>query len=125
MRIYGIIAAGTIGLTIAGPALAQGQQFETPLYTTGNQSSLDRNYGLPSFGMPGSELPVQRTTAPEPVTAEKPDFFRESSDLSVAKKRTAGSAETETPLYTTSDGSTGSGDTFGTTPTTMETETTR
>jgi hypothetical protein len=123
MRLFEIIAAGSIGLTIgmAGQAAAQGQPPETPLYTTGT-SMLDKNYGLPSFGMPGSELPQQRATVPEARTPEQPDFFKGSSDLSVPPNRRAAEAdsEMETPRYTTSeettDGSAGGGNTSSETP---------
>jgi hypothetical protein len=109
MRSFGIIAAGAAGLTIAtaGQAMAQGQRFETPMYTTGTQSTLDKNYGLPNFGMPGSDLPQQRTMAPAAEPRPAPDFFAGTSDLTVKRTGRAADSMMETPQYTTSEGTTG------------------
>jgi hypothetical protein len=95
---------------------AQGRQFETPLYTTGT-SSLDKNYGLPTFGMPGSELPQQKTMATKADPPAQPDFFAGASDLTVPRNRSAAAADPgmETPLYTTSQGMTDGYDTGSTT----------
>ncbi len=84
--LAGIVPAG-VGLT--GPAAAQGLIAPTrnytvpaPSYSDGAPSSLDKNYGLPTFGMPGSELPQQRTLAPARPVPEKPDVFKSAPDLS-------------------------------------------
>jgi hypothetical protein len=93
------------------PAFAQNQPYDTPLYTTQPPAALDKNFGLPSFGMRGAEQPQQRTMAPEPEPLEKPDFFKGSSDFTRPRARaltSAGSAM-ETPLYTTNEGSTTGG----------------
>jgi hypothetical protein len=53
---------------LAMPAFAQSgliapsKQYETPLYST-RPSTVNKNYGLPSFGMPNAELPKQGTRA--------------------------------------------------------------
>jgi hypothetical protein len=87
--------------------MAQGQRFETPMYTTGTQSTLDKNYGLPTFGMPGSDLPQQRTMAPAAEPRPAPDFFAGTSDLTVKRTGRAADSMMETPQYTTSEGTTG------------------
>jgi hypothetical protein len=110
----------------------QPQQYETPLYTTQPPSALDPNYGLPSFGMPGSELPQQRTmgtsTKADPTAKSgsadaaggtgsgTQDFFAGSTEIALPRPRTSPSSQTdsETPLYTTSQGST-TGETYSTT----------
>lgn len=37
--------------------------------------TLDRNYGLPSFGLPGAELPQQKATATPEAPSSEPDFL--------------------------------------------------
>ncbi len=123
---------------LAAPAAAQGliaptQRYGTPLYNT-RPSTLDKNYGLPTFGMPGSELPKQRTMAPvgrqaatpspdgrgpdgkraptpspaddspEAASGKVPDFFAAARKLVLPSERSSGAGET--PLFTTTDGST-------------------
>lgn len=73
-----------VGLLLVPPAFAQGvliaptrqyngyQSYQTPLYTPPTPSSLDKNYGMPAFGMPGAELPRQRTLAPRDQNATRP-----------------------------------------------------
>ena len=119
----------------AASAVAQDQppQYETPLYTTSPPAALDPNYGLPSFGMPGSDLPQQRTMgtpakadpSAKPDASAKPnaadtegaasgtasstqDFFKGSTEIALPAPRTSPSTrpDSETPLYTTSQGST-------------------
>jgi hypothetical protein len=111
------------------------QQYETPLYTTQPPTALDPNYGLPNFGMPGSELPQQRTMG-TPAKADPTakggsadaadkadtaggtgsgtqDFFAGSTEITLPRPRTSPS-DSDTPLYTTSQGST-TGETNSTT----------
>jgi hypothetical protein len=137
MRLFEMIAAGAIGLTVAmagravaqeQQAAAQDQQYETPLYTTGSVSTLDKNYGLPTFGMPGAELPQQRTMAPVADPPVKADLFSGVSDFTLPGKRNLAPADTgmETSQYTTSNETTDTYTAFGTAPavaTPMETET--
>jgi hypothetical protein len=120
----GLAMAGAIALTcaLAGQAVAQDQTYETPLYTTPTQPTLDKNYGLPTFGMQGSELPQQKTMATKPDTpAEQPatagDPFKGASDLALPRppRAVAGDAGMETPRYTTSYGTTGTSTSYGTT----------
>lgn len=60
----GAAAIVLIASTAAG-AIGQTTPYETKLYRP-PQSSLEKNYGLPSFGLPGSELRRQRTMASPP-----------------------------------------------------------
>jgi len=105
-----------LGAFPAGGAGAQDQQqYETPLYTAPPPTPLDQTFGLPTFGMPGTELPQQRTMASErevptsekAVSAEA-DFFKGSSDIALPKARPLNPAgsDTETPLFTTSSDAT-------------------
>jgi hypothetical protein len=48
--------------------------YETPLYRPPS-STLEQNYGVPSFGLPGSELPKQRTMGTQRSTSVEPDFL--------------------------------------------------
>jgi hypothetical protein len=100
--------ATLIGFTAAMPAFAQSRPYDTPLYSTQPPAALDKNYGLPTFGMRGAEMPQQRTMAPEVQPREKPDFFKGSSDFTIPRGRASGSSM-ETPLYTTTEGSTTDG----------------
>ena len=109
MRLSPTLAT-LVGFTAAIPAFAQGRPYDTPLYTTQPPAALDKNYGLPTFGMRGAEMPQQRTMAPEAQPREKPDFFKDSSDLTIPRGRASGSSM-ETPLYTTTEGSTTDGGT--------------
>jgi hypothetical protein len=123
-----ILIASVLGTVAAVPALAQTDTYETPKYEPAPPSGLDPNYGLPSFGMRGSELPQQRTQAPEPVAPEKPDVFRSTTDFTLPQQRdttafalpkaagpttgdTTAALTTETPLYTTTEGGTTGSDT--------------
>jgi hypothetical protein len=116
------------------PAVAQTETqtetYETPKYMPAQPSVLDPNYGLPTFGMPGAELPQQRSRALEPEAAEKPDIFKPQTDFGLpelkdptdfafpkARGSTTGDpvtapVSTETPLYTTTEGGTTGSDTM-------------
>jgi hypothetical protein len=113
-------AAGVaMGLTISGQAFAQARvnpqtpqydqapQYETPKYVPATRPMLDKNFGLPTFGMQGAELPQQRTQAPVPVPVEPTDVFKRPPDyvLPRAGEWRPGGTAMETPLYTTTDGS--------------------
>ncbi len=95
----------------AGAAVAQGQQqYDTPLYTTSAPAEVDKNYGLPTFGMPGADMPQQKTMAPEkkPEDSATPDFFKDAKEIALPQRppSTSTGSSTETPLYTTNEGST-------------------
>ena len=87
MRHFWIVPACVATLAGLHPlaALAQASQTETPLYTTQPPTELDKNYGLPTFGMPESELPRQRTLATDRAAPNKapvvPDFFKGSTEM--------------------------------------------
>jgi hypothetical protein len=120
--------AAAQGLIAPTHQYGQPQPYQTPMYRPPTPSSLDKNYGVPSFGQKGAELPQQKTTAPEkkaddagaekqadvpgsqatPDDAGVPDFFKGSTEIELPPTRTssAAGANMETPLSTTSDGST-------------------
>jgi hypothetical protein len=81
------LAVPVLALLAATPALAQqriapsrtygqDQAYETPKYRPAPSTPLEKNYGLPSFGMQGSELPQQRTQAPKVKPPVPPDPFK-------------------------------------------------
>jgi len=97
------------------PAFCQ-TPYETRLYRP-PVSTLEPNYGLPSFGMPGSELPKQRTMATQRATSSEPDFLASlgartntNDDMDDFKKKKGTKALGETPDSTTS-GTLSDGDT--------------
>lgn len=118
-----LASVAALGALPVGAALAQDQQYETPRYTPLAPAGLEKNYGLPTFGMPGNEVPQRKMTAPatatpetmapETTTSSVPDFFQHSPDTTLPKIQDAkpegvklGDSDTDTPLYTTSQGST-------------------
>ncbi|HEY0184465.1 MAG TPA: hypothetical protein VGC09_16795 [Rhodopila sp.] len=107
-RVMAAVAVALAALPLAGAVAQTQQSYDTPLYTPQAPAGLDSSYGLPSFGMPGSELPQQKTTAPERAAPVKPDFFPPPSEIALPKPGASipGRADMETPLYTTSQGST-------------------
>lgn len=108
MRLSWILPACVAALgALPAAAFAQNQEYETPLYTSQPPAALDPNYGLPTFGMPGSELPQQKTMTPEKPVPAEPDFFKGSADIVLPKPKSSTQADSqmETPRYTTSDGS--------------------
>ena len=123
-------AAAVLSPFSAGDAMAQNQQsYQTPLDSTQSQSytasppaELDKTYGLPTFGMKDAELPRQKTMAPEkkPDDRGETDLFSGATETQLPKTlqatpgrasmETPSTSDMETPLYTTSQGST-TGDT--------------
>jgi hypothetical protein len=104
MRHTLILPGALIVVGLAGHgAVAQQQAYETPRYTTETQSTLDKNYGMPS--MPSADQLPQRTMAPEKPMPEKPDFFAKRPETDWPKPRTdsASAMTMETPLYTTGE----------------------
>ncbi len=120
------VYVGALGGLPATGALAQASQYETPLYTTQAPAELDKNYGMPNFGMPGAELPQQKTMATDRAastpdesddkaasTPDGSDFFAGSTPIQLPKTGASASAggsaaagsDMETPLFTTSRGS--------------------
>ena len=108
-----VIAAGaTLGL--AGQGLAQMQVEKPPLYTTTPPTPLDPNYGLPAFALPGYEAPRPKAVTPEANgTADGTngmadlDFYKATpeSRFTLPRQTTReGYSATETPLYTTEEG---------------------
>jgi hypothetical protein len=135
MRVTWILPTCTAvlaALPAAGGFAQDQQQYETPLYTTQTPSALDKNYGLPTFGMQGAELPQQKATAPEAAVPADPDFFKRAPEVALPKAQTSTAMQTgsepETPLYTTPEGSTTgdttslSGDTMSSTGDTMSSD---
>lgn len=133
MRSAAVLILGFGALT-AQCAWAQPKIAPSREYSSTPPTSLDKNFGLPSFGIPGAELPRQKTQTPKPEpktdpeffantppsgASETPDFFAAApdepgtpdffggkSDLTVPKTPTAaaGTAAPETPMYTTEEG---------------------
>jgi hypothetical protein len=104
-----------LGALPTGGALAQNQptftedqpQYETPLFNRAGPTPLEQNYGLPTFGTPGATLPQQKATTMEKVGPTEPDFFKGATEIDLPKARAAaGRPDMETPLFTTSEGST-------------------
>ncbi len=60
-----VLGAATAAMTIAmmAPAPAQEPGYETPLYIPRPPQKPDPYFGLPTFGLPGADLP-QKTMAP-------------------------------------------------------------
>ncbi len=106
MRCSLILLAGVAAACVAGSgAVAQEQRYETPAYTTGTGSTLDKNFGLPPMGGP-----PQKTMEPEARVPPQPDFFPKTTDFDWPKPQTSTSTSTasamETPLFTTPETST-------------------
>lgn len=100
----------TMGLTVSAQAVAQAQPYdpqpyETPRYSTDAPATLDKNFGLPTFGIPGADLPQQRTMATDPLAMEKPGFFKKPAEFALPQPREwrPGGTVMETPLFTTSE----------------------
>lgn len=98
----------TLGLAVPVAGMAQSQPYETPKYTPAPSVGLDKNYGLPTFGMPGADLPRRGAMAPETPAEDKPDFFKpaQPQDSPRAQSSQSEALGAETPLYTTSQGMT-------------------
>ena len=122
MRLFAALAVG-FGAMIALPAFAQPKIAPSREYSNAPPAPLDKNFGLPSFGMPGAGMPQQRTQAPKPApkadpdlfapppaadaeTSGTPDFFSNTTDLTVPKaaRPIPGTASLETPTFTTGQG---------------------
>ena len=73
MRLTVVLAMGLAALT-AAPAMAQ-KIAPSREYSSTPPATLDKNYGLPTFGTPGAGMPQQRTQAPKPGVKTDPDFF--------------------------------------------------
>ncbi len=108
-----LAASAVLGLSISGRAHAQTQAYTTPLYSPSASPGLDPHYGLPSFGMPGADVPQQKTAAPAERVPPKPDFYANmTGDKGPIDELLPGArpapkswiSGTETPLYTTSTG---------------------
>jgi hypothetical protein len=109
--------------TLASPAFAQQKIAPSVEYRSVPPTPLEKNYGLPTFGQQGSEMPRKKASAPEaqqperpdafqpftgfnapqPQTSDTPDFFAGSTDLTLPKAR-KGASGMETPLFTTTEG---------------------
>lgn len=122
MRLLAALAVGFGAMTVL-PAWAQPKIAPSREYSTTPPAGLDKNFGLPTFGMPGADLPQQRTQAPKPApktdpdvfapppaadaeASGTPDFFSTTTDLTLprAARPIAGTASPETPMFTTGEG---------------------
>lgn len=88
----------------AAPAVAQQEPYETPKYGTVNPSTLDKDFGLPTFGTPAAILPQQRTMATERKPADDPDFFAKPPDTDLPKPRTTAGSDMDASEFAPSDG---------------------
>lgn len=114
MRFSWILSACVLTLAaLPNGGFAQDRHNETSLYSSQRSSVPDPNYGLPTFGMPGSDVPRQKTMAPENPVPTEPDFFKGATEIPLPDSKSSASAEAgmETPQYTTTDGSTTDGTT--------------
>lgn len=102
---FAVISATCVlpSMTFAQPTYAP-----TRSYGTSQRQGLDPNYGLPSFGMRGSELPQQKTmaTPPEAPSSSALSFLNDDSQtdndtLDLKPKRPGLASTGETPLFTT------------------------
>jgi hypothetical protein len=94
----------------AGGSQAQGQPQQSQSQYQGlgdspeTPSTLDKDYGLSFFGAPGSEGP-NKTTAPAKDPSQTSEFFPGSTEIRLPKRPTVSPSESDTPLYTTTEGS--------------------
>ncbi len=100
-------------LVAAVPAHAQNDPEQASGYSSPAPPGLDKNYGLPTFGMPGSELPRQRTQATDPGIPGDSEWASKGQGLSLPKAAISGKDDGDTPLFTTGDGSTLTGSASG------------
>lgn len=93
MRHYWLVPA--IGIALAAPAWAQDDSYETPQYTT-TPSTLEKDYGLPTFGSVDAFVAQQKTQAPQPEATSSADPLARPPDRPLPS-----TSDAETPLYTT------------------------
>ena len=114
MRFSWLPALGSVvAMGVSGQAVAQVQAqpydrlpYETPRYVPSVPPPLDKSYGLPTFGMPGTELPQQKTMATPVPLLDKADLLPKApADVPFAKapEWRPGGTKMETPLFTTSE----------------------
>jgi hypothetical protein len=89
-------------------APAQTPTYGSPLYTSPDRSGLDPNYGMPSFGTKGNELPSRPKAAPRDADGDKNDIFARKpgssdGDLRAGRQDGGSLGGMETPTYTTGD----------------------
>jgi hypothetical protein len=109
-----ILISAAFSLWAIVPAFCQ-TPYETQLYRPPS-STLEPNYGVPSFGLPGSELPKQRTMATQRSASTEPDFLsslgapsKTDDDADDFKRPTKLRTAGETPDTTTPDTTDGGG----------------
>jgi hypothetical protein len=94
----------------AGAIRAQGQPQQAQSQYQGlgdapeTPSTLDKGYGMSFLGAPGSDGP-KKTTTPTKDPTTTSDFFQPPADIRLPRPRNFRPSETETPLYTTTEGS--------------------
>ncbi len=87
MRPFWILFAVT-GLT-AGPALGQPLIPPTHQYATPAPTPLDKDYGLPTFGRTGLEVPQPKTMAPKAAAPAQTEAFKGFSSFATPDAQTA------------------------------------
>ena len=109
------LALPAAGLRAQGASQQAQSQYQGLGDSPETPSTLDKDYGLSFLGGPGSDQ--QKTMAPTKLTPPPTDFFKETppaegsafaqdpAPFRLPKPRSVGRSDTETPLYTTTDGS--------------------
>ncbi len=102
--------AWIMAMLIAAPAMAQTESYESKGYPEGRSSTLDKNFGMPSYGR--AELPQfnpntimkQRRDDDDDDNFLAPPPERSELDRPLTRNRDPGGMDT--PAFTTGDGST-------------------
>jgi len=89
MKVHHAVVCAMVAILAAAPAVAQKPRDENARYTKSPDAKVDPNFGLPTFGMPGADIPRQSMAAPprsadatpvgpaQPGSADgAPDFFK-------------------------------------------------
>lgn len=93
-------------LSFGTPCFAQTRAYETPLYSAPRTGGLDPNFGMPSVGRTGRQVPPRRGTASLERDDDKLGFFdqkRDDTGLRSARRDGAFASDMETPSFTTQD----------------------
>ena len=101
--VVALAAVPVVGLRAQGQPQQSQSQYQGLGDSPETPSTLDKDYGMSFLGAPGSDQ--QKTQAPVKDPPPTADFLQPSTDPRLPKPPTVGRSETETPLYTTTEGS--------------------